>query len=96
MTAAYVLAGELARAGGRHDEAFRRYQRILADVIAGKQRGAERFASAFAPRTRWGLFFRNQVVNLLAIPGLARLAVGRDLVDSLVLPEYSWPALLPG
>src|SRR6185437_9730664 len=28
MTAAYVLAGELAKAGGRHDEAFRRYETL--------------------------------------------------------------------
>ena len=30
-----------------------------------------------------------------AIPGLAKLAFGRDIVDSLQLPEYDWPALAP-
>jgi hypothetical protein len=58
-----------------------------------KQRGAERFAGAFAPRTRWGLFFRNQVIKGFAIPGLARLAFGRDLIDTLQVPDYRWPAL---
>ena len=92
MTAAYVLAGELAKAKGDHHQAFREYQKILQTFISSKQRGAEQFATAFAPRTRWGLFFRNQVIKMLTIPGLARLTFGRDITDSLALPEYRWPA----
>jgi len=88
MTAAYVLAGELAKANGNHAEAFANYESILRDYVIGKQKGAERFASAFAPKTRWGLFFRNQVLNVAAIPGLARLMLGRDIVDKLALPDY--------
>ena len=91
MTAAYVLAGELANAGGRHDKAFQRYEGLLRAYIALKQRGAKRFAAAFAPKTRWGLFFRNQVIKTLAVPGLAKFAFGRDLTDMLQLPNYSWP-----
>jgi 2-polyprenyl-6-methoxyphenol hydroxylase-like FAD-dependent oxidoreductase len=92
MTAAYVLAGELATAGGRHAEAFGRYERILRAYVGAKQRGAERFAGAFAPKTRWGLFLRNQVIRILANPGLARWTIGRDIVDTLQLPQYRWPA----
>jgi len=91
MTAAYVLAGELARADGRHDAAFARYEALLRPHIASKQRGAQRLATAFAPRTRWGLFLRNQVIRACAIPGLARLAFGRNIIDSLELPDYRWP-----
>jgi 2-polyprenyl-6-methoxyphenol hydroxylase-like FAD-dependent oxidoreductase len=91
MTAAYVLAGELAKAHGRHDEAFGKYEEVLHAYIEMKQRGAERFAGAFAPRTRWGLVFRNQVIKAFAIPGLARLAFGRDIIDTLQLPDYRWP-----
>ena len=90
MTAAYVLAGELARAGGQHRVGFANYEKLLRAYISSKQRGAERFAAAFAPRTRWGLFFRNQVIKACAIPGLARFAFGRDIVDTLRLPEYAW------
>ena len=90
MTAAYVLAGELAKADGRHDEAFRRYEAVLRSYIETKQAGAQRFAGAFAPKTRWGLWFRNQVINAFAIPGVARLAVGREIIDTLRLPEYRW------
>ena len=55
IVSAYVLAGELANAGGRHDEAFGNYESFLRTYILNKQRGAERFAAALAPRTGWGL-----------------------------------------
>ena len=91
ITAAYVMAGELVKATRRHEEAFRNYEALLRDYIGSKQRGAERFSSAFAPRTRWGLLMRNQLINASAIPGLARLAFGRDIIDRLALPDYRWP-----
>lgn len=93
MISAYVLAGELANAGGRYDDAFAKYEALLRAYINTKQLGAERFASAFAPRTRRGLWFRNQVIRAFALPGLARFAVGRDIVDTLQLPDYHWPSL---
>ena len=92
MISAYVLAGELAEANGRHEEAFGKYEAFLRGYIKTKQQGAERFASVFAPKTQWGLNFRNHVIRAFAIPGLARLALGRDIVDTLKLPEYRWPA----
>ena len=92
MISAYVLAGELANAGGRHKAAFGRYEEFLRDYISRKQKGAERFASVFAPKTRWGLIFRNQVIRAFAVPGLARLAMGRDIIDQLQLPDYRWPS----
>jgi 2-polyprenyl-6-methoxyphenol hydroxylase-like FAD-dependent oxidoreductase len=93
ITAAYVLAGELAKAKGNHHQAFGKYQEVLRAFIGSKQRGAEHFAKAFAPTTQWGLFFRNLVIRTLTIPGLARLTFGRDITDIMVLPEYDWPAL---
>ena len=75
MIAAYVLAGELCKAAGRYEEAFGNYELRLRAYIASKQRGAERFSAAFAPRTQWGLFLRNQVIKACAIPGLARTRV---------------------
>jgi 2-polyprenyl-6-methoxyphenol hydroxylase-like FAD-dependent oxidoreductase len=90
MISAYVLAGELAKAGGRYEEAFASYESILRTYIATKQRGAERFGGALAPRTRYGLWFRNQVIRAFAIPGLATFPVGRDIADTLRLPNYHW------
>ncbi len=90
MISAYVLAGELANAGGRHEQAFDKYEAFLRAYIDTKQRGAERFAAVFAPKTHWGLWFRNHVIKAFAIPGLARFAVGRDIIDTLQLPDYPW------
>ena len=90
MTAAFVLAGELAKSGGRHEEAFAKYEAVLRSHVSAKQKGAERFSAAFAPKTRWGLFVRNQVIKACAIPGLATLAFGRDVIDTLRLPDYRW------
>lgn len=90
MISAYVLAGELLRAGGAHGQAFAAYETLMRSYIEAKQKAAERFAGAFAPRTRFGLKFRNLVLNMFAVPGLARLAVGRDITDRLILPDYPW------
>jgi 2-polyprenyl-6-methoxyphenol hydroxylase-like FAD-dependent oxidoreductase len=90
MTGAYVLAGELASACGQHVEGFANYEKVLRAFIDAKQQGAERFAGAFAPKTWWGLFLRNQVIKAAAVPGIARFAFGRDIVDRLRLPDYCW------
>jgi 2-polyprenyl-6-methoxyphenol hydroxylase-like FAD-dependent oxidoreductase len=90
MTSAYVLAGELAAAAGRYEAAFANYESRLRGFIETKQRGAKRFATAFAPRTGWGVFIRNQIIKTLAIPGAAKLVVGREIIDDLRLPDYPW------
>ncbi|CCD95735.1 conserved hypothetical protein [Bradyrhizobium sp. ORS 375] len=96
MISAYVLAGELASAHGQYQLAFRRYETLLRSYIKAKQRGAERFAGAFAPKTEFGLRFRNLVVKAFALPGLARLVIGRDIVDSIQIPQYGLPSISRG
>ncbi len=88
MTAAYVLAGELAGSPGHYEAAFRSYEALLRDYIAGKQRAALRFAGFFAPKTRLNLFLLELVIGTFRIPGVARYGVGRDIVDKLKLPDY--------
>jgi 2-polyprenyl-6-methoxyphenol hydroxylase-like FAD-dependent oxidoreductase len=92
MISAFVMAGELAKAEGNYERAFANYESRLRAYIEMKQKGAEMFAGAFAPRTTWGLWFRNQVIRAFAIPGVARLAVGREISDRLPLPDYHWQA----
>ena len=70
MTAAYVLAGELAKSKGDYEAAFRRYEGSLRPFMEKKQEAARTFASSFAPKTRFGLFVRNQVMKALRIPEL--------------------------
>jgi 2-polyprenyl-6-methoxyphenol hydroxylase-like FAD-dependent oxidoreductase len=93
MIAAYVLAGELSASRGGYQQAFASYEARLRSYFEAKQRGAERFAQAFAPKTRAGLYFRNMIVHAFAIPGVARLAIGRDISDRIELPDYQWPML---
>lgn len=93
MAAAYVMAGELGGAGGRHDEAFRNYEALLRSTVASKQKAAERFSAAFAPRTALGLFVRNQVIKACGVPGVAGLAFGREMTDKFRVPYYDWPHL---
>ena len=88
MTEAYVLAGELNRAGQDYRAAFDRYEQRLRPFIEGKQQSARKFASAFVPKTRCGLWFRNQMTKLLAIPPVADYFIGRDLKDNFDLPDY--------
>jgi 2-polyprenyl-6-methoxyphenol hydroxylase-like FAD-dependent oxidoreductase len=95
MTAAYVLAGELAIAGGRHSEAFHRYEQLLRPYLAAKQKAAERFARAFVPKTALGLWVRKTVTKAFAFPFVARAVFGRDLADQLALPRYPEPASNP-
>lgn len=88
MVAAYILAGELHRARGDYGRAFARYEQIFGPFVLKKQKAALRFAGAFAPKTEWGLFVRNQVMNLMRIPWVADLVVNRDITDKITLPEY--------
>jgi 2-polyprenyl-6-methoxyphenol hydroxylase-like FAD-dependent oxidoreductase len=88
MVAAYILGGELHRARGDYGRAFARYEQIFGAFVLKKQKAALRFAGAFAPKTEWGLFVRNQVMNLMRIPWVADLVVNRDITDKISLPEY--------
>jgi 2-polyprenyl-6-methoxyphenol hydroxylase-like FAD-dependent oxidoreductase len=88
MTAAYVLAGELGRPNCSPQQALTRYESFLRPFILSKQRAAEKFASSFAPKTRWGLSLRNQVTKVFAFPFVARLLMSSTLLDRIDLPEY--------
>jgi 2-polyprenyl-6-methoxyphenol hydroxylase-like FAD-dependent oxidoreductase len=88
MAGAYILAGELHRAAGDYYSAFARYQALFGPLVRAKQRAALRFAGAFAPKSQFGLWLRNRVLNLMRIGWIADVTVGRDLADQIVLPDY--------
>jgi 2-polyprenyl-6-methoxyphenol hydroxylase-like FAD-dependent oxidoreductase len=88
MIAAYVLAGELGSTRGQPEEAFQRYEQQLSPFIADKQKAAVKFAGSFAPKTRSGLIFRNQITKIFKIPFVAELAMGPSLFDRIDLPNY--------
>ena len=88
MVQAYVLAGELNRAGADHGEAFRSYERRLRPIVEARQRSARAFASTFAPKTALGLWTRNQASKLLNAPRLADWVVRSEFSDDIALPEF--------
>ncbi len=88
MVAAYILAGELYHAHGDFARAFARYQDLFGPFVLNKQKAALRFAGAFAPKSKFGLFFRNQIMILMRIPWVMDLVVSRDIADKIALPEY--------
>ena len=88
MAEAYVLAGEIRNCGGDHAAAFARYQRRMMPWLTRKQRAAARFASSFAPRTAFGITFRNLVLRLLRLPFVVDFLFGRELRDEVKIPDY--------
>ncbi|OBH82632.1 hypothetical protein A5681_22325 [Mycobacterium scrofulaceum] len=89
MVEAYILAGELNRAGADHGEAFRRYERRVRPIVEARQRSARVFATMFAPKTAPGLWIRNQGSKLLNVPRLADWVVRSEFRDDIALPEYA-------
>jgi 2-polyprenyl-6-methoxyphenol hydroxylase-like FAD-dependent oxidoreductase len=91
MVGAYVLAGELGRSPDDPEAAFARYERLMRPFIVKKQKAAVRFAASFAPRTRFGVWFRNQITSVFGIPFIAQLFIGPDLLDRIDVPDYTRP-----
>lgn len=91
MTAAYVLAGEIARAPSQPSKALACYEQRLRPFISEKQTAARRFAASFAPKSRLGLFLRNQITGAFRLPFVAERLIGRTLLDRLPLPDYGRP-----
>lgn len=87
ITEAYVLAGELARAGGDHRHAFATYESRLRPFIEAKQAGARQLLGFFATRTRFGLWLRNLAIRAMNIRPLANLFSG-SIRDDFDLPDY--------
>ncbi|ORV49007.1 hypothetical protein AWC02_07950 [Mycolicibacter engbaekii] len=84
---AYVLAGELRRAGGDHRRAFETYEARLRPLIETKQSNAQQLLGFFATRTRFGLYFRNLAIRAMNLRMLTNLFAGA-VRDDFDLPDY--------
>ncbi len=87
ITEAYVLAGELAQAGGDHRRAFAAYEARLRPFIKAKQVGAVRYIPFFATKTRFGLWFRTMAMRTMNFRPLTTLFAG-GVRDDFELPDY--------
>ena len=90
MIGAYVLAGELSQAA--HQKAFELYEQRLHAFITDRQNAAVKLSGSFAPKTRFRIFFRNQITRTFKLPFVAELAMGTSLLDRIDLPDYSAPS----
>lgn len=90
---AYVLAGELARADGNHEQAFAAYERKLRPWVELIHRSAPDQGKIMTPESPFGIRLRNGLVRLARyLPGKQLLI--RDQVrmsNSLKLDDYPAP-----
>jgi 2-polyprenyl-6-methoxyphenol hydroxylase-like FAD-dependent oxidoreductase len=88
IVGAYVLAGELAAAGGDHEVAFARYQEQMGPYARGPQGDAGKF---LAPATNAKIWQRNQLFKLITTRPVLKL-IGRfdhKVASNLALKEYA-------
>jgi 2-polyprenyl-6-methoxyphenol hydroxylase-like FAD-dependent oxidoreductase len=90
MAEAYVLAGELRHCGSEYGAAFARYQERMMPFLRRKQEWTLKFSSSFAPKTAFGITFRNLVTRLLRLPFLVHFLLGRELRDEIKIPDYGF------
>jgi 2-polyprenyl-6-methoxyphenol hydroxylase-like FAD-dependent oxidoreductase len=92
IVAAYILADELHRADGDYAKAFASYQGLFAPFIRQKQEAALRFRVLFGPKSKAAMFVRNQVMNPVRFPWVARAAT-TDKPAAQVIQKtiYVWP-----
>jgi 2-polyprenyl-6-methoxyphenol hydroxylase-like FAD-dependent oxidoreductase len=64
VVGAYILAGELKEAAGKHAIAFARYEALMREYVARCQKLAEG-ADWFVPRRRWKLWLSTQMWRIL-------------------------------
>ena len=88
MVEAYVLAGELHRAGSDVTQALANYESRLRKFIDGKQKTAAKSSGTSAPKTELGVWLRNQATKLMSLPGFGSLFLGQILHDGFDLPDY--------
>jgi len=93
---AYVLAGELARAGGDHERAFAAYQREMAEIVSRSRafaRGAAKTIVPGSPAALWAISRGLQLVSLLPpslTTAVAKLNTkGVRMHDSMRVPDYT-------
>jgi 2-polyprenyl-6-methoxyphenol hydroxylase-like FAD-dependent oxidoreductase len=97
---AYVLAGELARAGGDHTAAFAAYERSMMPFVLGSRALARANTRTLVPGSRWGVMAFIGIARLVTVlpPSVARFLIrlnrsGIQLYDTMPLPEH--PAASP-
>jgi 2-polyprenyl-6-methoxyphenol hydroxylase-like FAD-dependent oxidoreductase len=88
IVSAYVLAGELAAAGGDHRVAFPRYEERIGKFARGTQKGGDTTGMFLAPKTAAGIRARNFLNNRKWFINLT-FKIAADRSTSIELPDYA-------
>jgi 2-polyprenyl-6-methoxyphenol hydroxylase-like FAD-dependent oxidoreductase len=88
IVGAYVLAGELLADPAGYEAAFRRYQQRVEPYAAEGASNGENSGKFLAPRTPWGLAFRNGVLSIPQVNAwMVNLA--QETGGAIELPDYA-------
>jgi 2-polyprenyl-6-methoxyphenol hydroxylase-like FAD-dependent oxidoreductase len=86
---AYLLAGELKAADGDHRIAFARYEDQLRHYVELGQQGPPGGEMMFLPKTKWGIWLRNQSIRVLPhMPWKGLIAKESDEATAVPLKDY--------
>jgi 2-polyprenyl-6-methoxyphenol hydroxylase-like FAD-dependent oxidoreductase len=89
LVGAYVLAGELARAGGDHRAAFAAYEDVMRPYTAQAQELPPGGVNGFVPKTRLAIALRARMVRLMTRWPLRNLMAAQfGKADAIELPDY--------
>ncbi|GAA2264175.1 FAD-dependent monooxygenase [Nonomuraea roseoviolacea subsp. roseoviolacea] len=90
LIGAYVLAGELAAAGGDHRVAFARYEREMREYATGCQKMGDGVAKLMVPGSRLLASFLNRYYKLMPyLPGKNMAAnMARKAAENITLRDY--------
>ncbi|HVV12951.1 FAD-dependent monooxygenase [Amycolatopsis sp.] len=91
IVAAYVLAGELAAAGGEHERAFARYRRKLGGYVSANQKPMPGGVNLFLPRSARTVWLGDQLTRLMLAGPWRRLLTGDmgSKAESVTLEKYA-------
>ncbi|BCJ36505.1 FAD-dependent oxidoreductase [Actinocatenispora thailandica] len=94
IVGAYVLAGELAAAGGDHRTGYPAYQARMAGYVAANRKPLPGGVKGFLPATRRGIRLRDWSMRMMTkLPGGGMMMGGIDkAVNAIDLPDYPVPA----
>ena len=94
VVGAYVLAGELAAAGGDYRTGFARYQEEMREYVRGCQKmgqGVSRFMVPQSSRMAWFMNLNYKVVPYLPWKGLIASSA-RKVANGITLKTYATPS----
>ncbi|MBL1081074.1 FAD-dependent monooxygenase [Streptomyces actinomycinicus] len=102
VVGAYVLAGELARAGGDHERAFPAYEQAMAEHVRGSRAAALSAAKTLVPTSRLGVRGLAEGARLISAlpagPGRALLRLTSRtarLHNAMTVGDYPPPPTAP-